>query len=185
MAQFIPFSPNVEVTGQSILSFVNAIPGSPIAQQFMSDVLAENNLNNIQVDNWYSQALWLNAFKEISTRYGNATLFSIGKAIPKNIPLPPEIKTLEAALNSIDAVYRTSHRNGEIGFYKLLSFNATEKKATMKCKNPYPSAFDRGLIITIARTFSPTSASLVRVELDESKPNRINGDDSCTYTITW
>lgn len=55
----------------------------------------------------------------------------------------------------------------------------------MECKNPYPSEFDRGIITSMARKFSPGSASGISVELNETKPNRLKGDDSCTYTILW
>lgn len=58
------------------------------------------------------------------------------------------------------------------------------KKAVMECKNPYPSDFDRGIIITMVRKFSFKSSNIL-VELDESKPTRLNGADSCIFLITW
>lgn len=185
MAQFIPFSPNVEVNGQTILSFINAVPNNALTQRFMGNVLKKHSLNNLQADNWYSQTSWLNAFKEISTRYGESTLFSIGKVIPENAIFPPQVKNLEGALASIDVAYNMNHRGGAIGYYKLVSFDGSGNKAIMECKNPYPSNFDRGIITTIARKFSPTSANAVKVELDESKPSRLDGSDSCTYMISW
>lgn len=185
MAQFLPFSPNVEVNGQTILSFLNAITHNAFAHGVMKDTLKKYNLQDIQPDSWYSQKAWLSAFEEISKKFGKATLFSIGKAIPENAIFPPQINDIESALKSIDMAYNINHRNGDIGYYKLLSFDKENKKAVIECKNPYPSDFDRGIIITMVRKFSFKSSNTTQVELDESKPTRLNGADSCTYIITW
>lgn len=48
-----------------------------------------------------------------------------------------------------------NHRNGEIGYYKLISINLKANTAIMNCKNPYPCNFDRGIITTMARKFRP------------------------------
>jgi hypothetical protein len=58
-------------------------------------------------------------------------------------------------------------------------------KAEMECKNPYPSEFDRGIITAMARKFKPRESLLVSVELDNAKPSRMKGADSCTYKIKW
>ncbi len=185
MAQFIPFSPNVEVNGQTILSFINSVPNNAFAVGVMQKTLKKYGLENVEPKRWYSQKYWLDAFQEISNQYGKATLFVIGRAIPENAIFPPQINDLESALKSIDVAYNMNHRNGEIGYYKLLSFNQDTKKAVMECKNPYPSDFDRGIITTIARKFSPKSATGITVDLNEEKPTRLKGNDSCTYLISW
>ncbi|WP_375562452.1 hypothetical protein ACE193_07865 [Bernardetia sp. OM2101] len=185
MAQFIPFSPNVEVNGQTILSFLNAIPHNAFAHGVLKDTLKKYNLQDIEPNSWYSQRSWLDAFAEISKKFGKATLFSIGKAIPENAIFPPQINDLESALKGINMAYHMNHRNGDIGYYKLLSFDKNHKKAIMECKNPYPSDFDRGIIITMVRKFIFKSSKTIQVELDTSKPTRLGGADSCTYIITW
>jgi hypothetical protein len=57
--------------------------------------------------------------------------------IPENAVFP-HVNTLEQALSSMDGAYRMNHRNGEIGYYKLLSFDGKTKKAVLECYNPYP-----------------------------------------------
>ncbi len=182
MAQFIPFAPNVEVNGQTILSFANAMP--PYKDNFLK-VLSKNRLDNIDPEGWYPQKHWLNAFKEISEMYGFNTLFAIGKAIPESAKFPPEIRDLRSALNMIDVAYHLNHRGGEIGWYKLLNFDEKNLRAEMECKNPYPSEFDRGIITCLARKFKPREVSVVSVELDTSKPTRLSGADSCFFKIKW
>ncbi|NJL12855.1 MAG: hypothetical protein HC913_07560 [Microscillaceae bacterium] len=182
MAQYIPFAPDVEVNGETILSFVQAIPAY---SNIMLDILKFHGINQPKPGQWYSQESWLNAFKEIGEKYGANTLFAIGKAIPDNAQFPPDIDNLEKALSSIDIAYHMNHQGGEIGYYHLIDFQSEYRFAKMECKNPYPSNFDKGIITAIARKFKPDTAIVVQVELDENYPSRLNGSESCTYKVSW
>lgn len=182
MAQFIPFAPGVEVNGQTVLSVVEALDAG---KETRRAILAKHGLGNVDPHGWFAQQQWLNAFREIAEEIGDYTLFSIGKAIPEHAIFPPEIDSLEKALAAIDVAYHMNHRNGEIGNYKLLSFDAAAKVAVMECKNPYPSEFDRGIITTMLRRFKPALSTRYDVVRDTSKPTRLEGADSCTYLITW
>ncbi|MCS7073054.1 MAG: hypothetical protein NZ108_01160 [Bacteroidia bacterium] len=182
MAQFIPFAPNVEVNGQTVLSIVKAISAG---QELRMKILEKHGIINPKPDEWYSQEAWLKAFEEIASNIGPNTLFSIGKAIPENAIFPPDIDNLEKALNSINIAYHMNHRGGEIGYYKVVSFDWNERKAVMECKNPYPRHFDRGIITTMVRRFKPEDSLFSEVVLDTSKPNRLLGAESCFYLITW
>jgi hypothetical protein len=113
------------------------------------------------------------------------TLFEIGDSIPENAEFPPEINSIEEALNSIDVAYHLNHRGGEIGYYKVLSFDSVKRKATIECKNPYPCHFDRGMILSIVRRFKSKDSSTYDVVLDFTKPNRMEGSDSSVYIINW
>ena len=182
MAQYQPFSPNAEVTGDSVLAFVNAIP---TYKDTMVKILKKNGIDSLEAGKWYKQALALNVLKEVGEKYGSNSLFSIGKAVIDHGQLPPFINTLEIALNSINEGYKLNHRNGAIGYYKVLEFNSKNRFAVMECKNPYPSSFDKGLITAFTRRFKPAGSILVDVQLDDHAPSRVNGADSCTFRITW
>ncbi len=182
MSQYIPFAEGVEVNGQTILSFINALPAY---KDVMLAILSKHRIDNPEPNHWYSQKSWLDAFQEIGEKYGASTLFAIGKVIPENADFPKEIDTLEKALQAIDVAYHMNHQNGEIGYYKLIDFNEKLRLAIMECKNPYPSSFDRGIIMTMARKFKPDYSITVNVEIDENKPSRLNGADNCTYKINW
>lgn len=182
MAQFKSFAPNVQVLGQTLLSIVTAVP---TGQDDRREILSKNGITNPEPDKWYSQEAYLNAFKEIANNIGPSTLFAIGKAIPENAKFPPQIDTLEKALNAIDMAYKMNHRGGDIGYYKVISFDAKQKIAVVECLNPYPSEFDRGLLTTMLRRFKPSGSIKYDVALDTDKPSRIAGADSCTFKITW
>ena len=55
----------------------------------------------------------------------------------------------------------------------------------MVCENPYPSDFDYGIIYRIVQKFRGPDSDELLVMLDDSKPTRKNGADSCTYLIRW
>jgi hypothetical protein len=179
MAQFEPFESNVEVNGETVLTTVNSFP------EFMRlasiKLLEDYGIQNPQPGNWYSQKAWLDSFKFIYKKYGSNTLFEIGKKIPANAQFPPEIDSIEKALSSINVAYQMNHRNGDIGFYKLVEHKKNEKKLIMHCKNPYPCDFDRGIITAMARKFNTG----VKVELDSSKPSRKDGAEDSWYIVSY
>ncbi|MTI41208.1 hypothetical protein [Fulvivirga lutimaris] len=182
MAQFKPFADNVKVLGQTVTSLIDALDsGKEVREQ----ILAKHGISNIDPEKWYSQEAWLKAFEEISNKVGPSTIFMIGKSIPESAKFPPEIDSLEKGLGAINMAYKMNHKGGDIGYYKLVSFDPKAKKAVMECNNPYPSDFDRGIITTMARKFRPKNSFKLEVNLDTSKPTRLSGADSCTYNIEW
>ncbi len=182
MAHYIPFEKGVEVKGEAVLSIINALV---TGQARRIEILARNGITNLQPGTWYSQENYLNGYKEIGEVMGSATLFMIGSAIPQNAIFPPDIDNLEKALNAIDIAYNMNHRNGDIGYYKVQSFDNENKTAVMECKNPYHSIFDRGLILAMVTRFGPANSKKKDVVLDKTKETRMNGGDSCTYNIYW
>lgn len=182
MAQFVPFATGVEVNGQTILSVVYALPSS---KETFYKILEDNKLVEIEPLEWYSQELWLNAFREIYDTLGPNTLFMIGKAIPQNAIFPENIDNLEKALSAINVAYQMNHRGGDIGYYKLVNYDGIARVATMECRNPYPSDFDRGIIMTMLRRFLPKDSVRHNVLLDDSRETRLDGAESCTYNVTW
>jgi len=183
MAQFITFDHNVEVNGQTVLALINGVSESYKERIF--NILAKHNILDPDAGKWYKQQNWLDCFHDISDKIGKFTLFSIGKTIPESAVFPEDIDNLEKALNSIDVAYHINHRGGEIGYYKVLSFNTEERTAIMECKTPYPCHFDRGIIMSMVRRFKPTDSVLQDVVVDETKAQRLLGDDMSTYIITW
>lgn len=168
--------------GAAVLSLVNALP---VGKETRLEILAKHGIVDPQADGWYPQRAWLAAFKDIAEEIGDFTLFSIGKAIPENAVFPPEIDSLDKALAAIDIAYHMNHRNGEIGHYTLTHFDGTAREATMVCNNPYPSEFDRGIIMTMLRRFIPPNSLRMDVKLDITQPTRTKGAESCTYKVLW
>ena len=179
MAQFIPFADNVDVNGETVLTTVKSFP--EYMRNLAMKILKDNGIEDPQPGEWYSQKAWLDSFRYIAEKYGTNTLFEIGKAIPANAKFPPEVNNIEKALSAIDIAYHMNHRNGDIGYYKLISHDKANRTLIMQCKNPYPCDFDRGIITTMGRKFEPAT----KVEVDTSKKSRKDGADDSWYIVTY
>lgn len=193
MAQFKALNPNVEVNGQTVLSIAHSL-GS--MQTMGMRYLENNGLKNIKPDKWYPQQDWLNAFKSISEEVGSKTLYKIGASIPDNAQFPEDIDSIFKALAAIDVAYHMNHRiknivlfnpsTGKmeegIGHYHFKKVD--ERKVEIKCDNPYPCEFDKGIIERMANRFRPRY-TLIRFEHKESDRCRKNGDNACLYTVSW
>ncbi len=182
MAHYVPFEKGVEVMGEAVLSIINALR---TGQEERREILERHGIVDLKEGEWYSQDAYLKGYEEIGKLKGSATMFMIGSAIPSNAVFPEDIDTLEKALNSIDLAYHMNHRGGDIGYYKVVSFDEEKRKAIMECKNPYHSIFDKGLITAMVVKFLPMDSKNFEVILDTEKESRMDGADSCTYNITW
>lgn len=196
--QFKAFEDGIEVNGQTVFSIVDGMGNfKPVAIKHLLGVGITKGTNNdigIDLNSWYSQDKWLEAFENIANNIGDSILFQIGQAIPRNAQFPPWVQDIDGAIKSIDIAYHMNHRkNGKplfdpetmemtegIGHY---GYESIENKNMIisECNNPYPCDFDRGIIDTMAKKFE-LKANVVH---DDSKPCRKKGADSCTYLITW
>jgi len=186
--QFKAREPGVQVSGAAVLSIVEGMmhnSDSSLRESLRSmalRMLAKHGIHDIRKDEWYPHQAWLDAFREISEHIGSATLRTIGEKIPETALWPSDIEKIEEGLSSIDVAYHMNHRGGEIGHYR---FSATgTRSGKMVCDNPYPCAFDLGIIKATARRFTP-KGTVVIVEHDDSEPCRNKGGESCTYRISW
>ena len=182
MAQYIAFSPKVEVSSSLISSMLSAIPQQ---EQKIRSICARNGIQNIQTSDWCQQQKFLNVYKDVAQTLGPHMLFIMGKSLFDSLRFSDEVKTLDAALRNLDAVMQQGHREDQEGYYSLLSFDARKKEARIKCKNPYPCYLDRGILTGLSRKFKPTDASLINVQLDTNLPHRLIGAESSTYSVLW
>lgn len=179
MAQFRAFAPDVFVNGQTVLAVTK---GMGAFANLATRILEGHGIKDVDPAKWYPQQAWLDAFEEISKSVGPRTLDLIGMSIPESAKFPPGIDSVEKALESIDLAYHLNHRGGEIGHYKFTKTG--EKQGVMECRNPYPCAFDQGLIRATVKHFASSGAGC-KVSHDDSKPCRSSNGDACTYLITW
>ncbi len=180
----------IEVRGGSVLALLKAIgPYAGIGKKIYADA----RIYSFEEDGWYPIEPYLEIFTVLKERFGEHTLFLIGRQLPDDVIWPPYVKTIEDGLASIDVAYHLNHRiNGEVmcnlatgeikegmGNYRLVGIEG--RRATMVCDTPYPSDFDRGIILTLMRKFRP----LAEVTLDLTQPTRKRGAESCTYIVSW
>jgi hypothetical protein len=174
-----PFAPDAQVLGKTLLSSISGLPS--FAQKNMLQLLEQEGIKEVDLDDWQSLTIALAFYAQVAVNFGPNTIFDLGKAVPEKAIFPPGIDSIETALQSIDVAYNMNHRNGYVGFYKVVSHDSEKKELIMHCYNPYLCDFDRGLITAMARKF----ASGVRVVVDESKPSKKKGGDESWYIISY
>jgi hypothetical protein len=124
---------------------------------------------------------FLRAMGELQDQFGAPFMRKVGSFIFDKAVFPPGIDTIEKGMQLVNVAYYMNHSAeavGRIGGYHWMPDGA--RSGTMRLDNPYPCAFDLGIIETIARRFE-TSANV------EHLPGgcRHEGSDECRYRVTW
>lgn len=177
MGSYEPIDSNVEVNGQTVLSVVHAFPEALQSQG--ERILADNGIEDPAEDEWYPQAAWLDAFSDLTDSMGESTLEQIGKTIPRSAEWPPGTDSVVEGVESIDSAYHMNHRGGEIGNYE--ADRVGENTIQVTCDNPYPCAFDMGILKGVVEEFGDA-----RARVDEVGDGcREAGADHCRYEVTW
>lgn len=179
MAEYVAFHADNETLGGAIEATLVAM-----GKDRIRDIAAQHDLDvdNIDRDAWYPQQAELDVMRE-AEGMNFMNLVAIGMNIPDIAEFPPEIQTVEDALNLLDEAYQFNHRGEHIGNYR---FEPTgDSEGLMICNNPYPSDLDYGIIYRLVQKYRPADSTRLRVALDTDKPTRRNGADSCTYIVQW
>lgn len=179
MANRRVFPPHVEQSGAGVLSIVAELDD---LRNVGLRILARHGIENPDPTTWYPLQSFLDALRELSELSGPATLRAIGLRIPEKAHWPPGITTVEAALKSLDAAYHMNLRGGDVGHY---TFTQTgPRSGQVVCDNPFPCAFDRGILERVLEKFVPPGSTpgLVRAHPETC---RELGGESCTYVLKW
>ena len=197
--QFKAFEPDIEVNGPTVYSIIAGLGYfKNLSRRYFSKVNIGTVVNKelrIDMNGWYSQAAWLEAFKNIAEQVGDKVLFNIGLSVPENAQFPPWVVDIDTAIKAIDIAYHLNHRKNNrplfdintgimsegIGHYGYERSNPNQNRIVSVSRNPYPCAFDLGIITAMARKFQ-SDAKIIH---DDSRECRSNGAESCTYIITW
>jgi len=197
--QFKVFEPGVEVNGPTVYSIVAGLGYfTNLSRRYFSKVNIGTVVNkqlHIDMNGWYPQSAWLEAFKNIAEQVGDRVLYSIGLSVPENAQFPPWVVDIDTAIKAIDVAYHINHRkNGKplfdmntgtmsegIGHYGYERDRSGKNRIISVSHNPYPCAFDRGIITAMARKFQ----SEAQITHDDSKECRSHGAETCTYIVTW
>lgn len=182
MARYEALDEGVEINGQTMLAMLEGVSRfSDAYRDKVRDSLDENGVVEPVEDEWYLQQAWLDAFGVLAEDLEPHILDRIGEQIPDTADWPGNISDVAEGLQSIDEAYHRNHRGGDIGYYR---FRKTGKRTgEVACKNPYPCPFDRGIIRSVAREYSPVEGFV----FVEETGNECRQDDGevCTYTVHW
>ena len=176
MAQFTAFDPSAEVKGVGLQVYVTALGEQ--AQR----TLKAHGFNRIDPNRWYSQQQFLDALHDLAKGDFNAAMdmVHVGTEIPELAAWPPDVRTAEEALFNLNVAYHMYHR-GDVGEYHIKQVG--ERQFVIDAHTPYPCDMDYGIIYATARHYLPENAHLTVEHADGSC--RKNGNDYCTYYVSW
>jgi len=129
----------------------------------------------------FAAVAFLGAMRELQDQFGAPFMRKVGSFIFDKAVFPPGIDTIEKGMQLVNTAYYMNHSAeavGRIGGYHWKLEHA--RSGTMLLDNPYPCAFDLGIIETIARRFE-----VVSIVEHLSGGCRHEGALACTYRVIW
>lgn len=123
----------------------------------------------------------LRGLRDLKDQFGPGFLNRVGRNVFEHAQTPPGLDTFDVMLSATNEAYKMNHRNaeGKIGSYSWTQLS--DRSGRMMCDNPYPCAFDEGLLEGLAIKFG---LELTLTHEDEASC-RARGGDSCTYLLEW
>lgn len=177
--------PSVEVNGRIVRLVVDGLRDLPDEHETRSrEILTRHGLEDPNRDDWYPLVEFLDALEAIGTTLGDETLARLGTMIPEGAAWPSNVETASEGFATVDEAYQLNHRGGDIGYYEFDEVADRERRVT--CANPYPCAFDKGIIEGTLRAFSRNFSYTPMVFLHETSERcRADGGEKCTYRVSW
>jgi hypothetical protein len=197
--QFKVFESGIENSGESLGAILDGFRDFPsVALKYLSKYgfvsSSARSLDEIDRTKWYPQQNWLSTFEAITNEVGTNSLYKVGRRMPENAILPPDINDVFSALAGIDIAYHMNHRkSGRVMFDPQTGMMlegighfhfkpvAGSNQIVMHCETPYPCDFERGIVAGFASRFQPDAKTVH----DAEAPCRKQGADSCTYVVWW
>jgi hypothetical protein len=192
------FEANIEVSGEcigAILDGFKQYPGVAVKVLARFGLIKSEAMKPSDIDRaaWYPMEAWLAAHNVIADEVGANSMYAVGRRIPQNGPIPPNVKDIHDAIPALDVAYHLAHRKSGIVMFNPETGEMLEGighyryeprgERTVACiaENPYPCDFDRGLVSAMTQRFEEFSQTVH----DDTSACRKKGGESCTYIVTW
>lgn len=133
-------------------------------------------------DQWTPLEELLRRLEHLRAAHGTPLLQAIGRHIPATALFPPEVRTLERALRTLDIAYHLNHREGDIGNYLYQKLDPHQ--GLLHCSAPYGCPFDQGILEGLADRFLPAGRPF-QVTHQPSRTCRELGSEACVYLVSW
>lgn len=187
-----------EVSGEAVAGYVAAFRSFKLlASKYLlaEGIGTRDATGQVEVDanTWYPLDRFLSAFSRIAAEAGDRVLHQIGVGVGSKVPFAPGQKDFHSLITLINAGYHINHRKDGVVMFDPQTGKILEgigdfipKKLddqghewAVEVANPYPCAFDEGIITAMARVVN----AVAEVRHDPNSPCRKRGEDRCRYLI--
>ncbi|WP_224363566.1 hypothetical protein [Hyalangium versicolor] len=186
----------IEVSGRVVFGLVQAFGQfkGQASQLLLAEGIGTKGADGLVVVDptaWYPLDGFMRAFDRTGQQMGDSVLHQIGVSTAKTAEWAPNTTDLKGVISQIDQGYHLNHRK----FGKVMWDPATgymqegighyvyrarpDGSMEVQANNPYPCAFDKGLLFGAMRVLDTVGAIIH----DDSHPCRKRGNKSCTYII--
>lgn len=172
------FEDNAEVSGRIVKA---VLEGLPQYEEVLKEVFAENQLSDIDPDQWYDLNNFMGALNGILTKFGPSTLFTLGKTVSGSFP--HQFDDVISALSALPPIYEALHRNGYVGYCKMVESDSVKRYARMESKTPYPSDYQIGLLTNMLRKYKDSYGLALQVKVIST--DRKADTDVLTFEVKW
>jgi hypothetical protein len=186
----------IEVSGRVVFGLMKAFGQfKALASKYLlEEGVGQKGPDGIAVvdpESWYPMDAQLRAIARFSREMGDSVVHQIGVSMIQEVHWVPEIKDMKTLAEFLDVGYHFNHRKhgkpmGDfatrhmvegIGHYHFRG--NTPRGSEVEADNPYPCAFDKGMLFGAMRKLNTVGAILH----DETLPCRKRGHKSCLYVI--
>jgi hypothetical protein len=186
----------IEASGKVVFGLVQAFGQFKAlpSQLLLAEGIGQKGPDGLVVvdpEGWYPFDAFMRAFERTSQQMSDSVLHQIGVAVGKIAQEPEPMTDMKSFAKIVDQSYHLHHRkNGRvmwdpatrqslegIGHYKYRE--RPDGALEIEADNPYPCAFDRGLMLSAMRKVHAVGAILH----DESHPCRKRGQKACLYVV--
>jgi len=174
----IASGPDGKMLGAVLLAFVQNINAEEL-----EPFLTQFHMSKIEPHEWYSEQLILDFENAILTSRFNSSenLVAIGVKGIDTTPFPPDIKTFEDAIESMNGMskYVTQNMPDEAKMYIAVH---SADGPTITANLPYPKDILYGYIWALARRYKPAGRRFSVKFVENPDPENFPGQ---AYKVTW
>jgi hypothetical protein len=186
----------IEVSGRTLTALLQAFGQfkSLASKYLLEEGIGQKGADGVVVVDpagWYPMEGQLRALARFNEEMGDSVVHQIGMSVPKHAEWPPDARDMKAFLMVLDLGYHMHHRrNGQVlgdpttgrileGIGHYLARSRPDGFMEIEADNPYPCAFDKGLLFGAMRVLNVVGAILH----DDNHPCRKRGGKSCVYVV--
>jgi hypothetical protein len=186
----------IEVSGRTLTALLQAFGQfKALASKYLLEEgigqKGPDGVVTVDPNAWYSMDGQLRTLARFNQEMGDSVVHQIGMAVPKHVPWPPGVQDIKSFTMALDMGYHMSHRrNGVVlgdpatgriseGIGHYAARSRPDGFMEIEADNPYPCAFDKGLLFGAMRALNVVGAILH----DDSHPCRKRGSKSCVYVV--
>jgi hypothetical protein len=176
--KFVSPSPDAEILGRILVAFIKNLHADEIAP-----ILKKRGVSSFEPDKWYPMQLILDISKDMldTDVHAPEKLVGIGLTAAEDFPFPPEVKTLQSAIQAVNAMLHQTMRNLPEGFGATVEV-IEDKHLRVFSVDPFSTDSTYGFYWgTVNRFKNSTDIFVVRI-IDNPDPE--NHPGTC-FDIQW